>query len=303
MEELHARVETHLNLRRLQIELEEVNAHLTISNDRMSRDLKAAARIQQTFLPHQLPSILGADFAWIYRPCDELGGDGLNIVPLGTDKVGLYILDVCGHGVAAALLSVAFSRLLSPPSDQSSILVRNATENNPCNITPPTELAANLNRLFPFDSVTSQFATMLYGILDVKAGEFRYVSAGHPGPLHLPVGHAPVILESRGYPIGLADDDYEERSVRLSAGDRLYIYSDGVTEAMNQVGEQFGNDRLIKAIGQWRSKSIQESIDLLLAEISKWQGCEKFRDDISILGVEIQDRASVESVHHGRVVR
>src|SRR5215212_7541713 len=86
MEELHARVETHLKLRRLQIELEETNARLAKANDRMSRDLKAAAKIQETFLPHEAPRVLGADFAWTYQPCDELGGDGLNIIPLSEGK-------------------------------------------------------------------------------------------------------------------------------------------------------------------------------------------------------------------------
>src|SRR5438309_3634472 len=93
MEELHARVETHLKLRRLQVELEAANARLAKANGRMSRDLKAAAKIQGTFLPREVPRIPGAEFAWIYRPCDELAGDGLNIIPLGDGKVGLYILD------------------------------------------------------------------------------------------------------------------------------------------------------------------------------------------------------------------
>src|SRR5580658_6158837 len=124
MEELHARVETHLKLRRLQIELEESNARLAKANGRMSRDLTAAARIQETFLPRELPRVPGTSFAWIYRPCDLLAGDGLNIVPLGDGKVGLYILDVSGHGVASALLSVTLCRLLSGPSEPSSILIR-----------------------------------------------------------------------------------------------------------------------------------------------------------------------------------
>src|SRR3954451_18530309 len=129
MEELHARVETHLKLRRLQIELEKTNAQLTQVNGRMSRDLKAAAKIQDTFLPHDVPQVPGMDFAWIYQPCDELAGDGLNIIPLGDGNVGLYVLDVSGHGVASALLSVTLSRLLSSPPDPSSILIRNGCDN------------------------------------------------------------------------------------------------------------------------------------------------------------------------------
>ena len=293
MEELHARVETHLKLRRLQIELEETNARLAKANGRMSRDLKAAAKIQETFLPREVPRVPGTDFAWIYRPCDELAGDGLNVIPLGDGKVGLYILDVSGHGVASALLSVTLSRLLSPPSEPSSILIRDGDARDRFDITPPAEVAARLNRLFPFDPATEQFATMVYGILNAATGEFRYVSAGHPGPVHLPSGADPVILESQGFPIGLADEAYEERSVRLGAGDRLYLYSDGVPEAMDPAGKQFGDARLLEAIGQGRSEPLQEGIATLLGEIARWHGSERPQDDISILAVEVSVASAV----------
>src|SRR4051812_13032925 len=148
MEELHARVKTHLKLHRLQVELGAANRRLADTNDRMSRDLKAAAKIQESFLPRNLPRISGADFAWIYRPCDELAGDGLNIIPLGDNKVALYILDVSGHGVVSALLSVTLSRFLSLPSNPSSILTRDADVPNGVEIPPPAEVAAHLNRLF-----------------------------------------------------------------------------------------------------------------------------------------------------------
>src|SRR5947209_17184408 len=105
------------------------------------------------------------DFAWIYEPCDELAGDGLNIIPLGDGKVGLYILDVSGHGVASALLSVTLSRLLSAPSEPSSILIRDGDVRGRFDIAPPAEVAARLNRLFPFDAATEQLTTMVYGIL------------------------------------------------------------------------------------------------------------------------------------------
>jgi len=289
MEELHARVETHLKVRRLQIELEETNARLEKANDRMSRDLQAAAKIQETFLPREAPRIPGTDFAWAYRPCDELAGDGLNVIPLGNGLVGLYILDVSGHGVASALLSVTLSRLLSPPSDPSSILIRNGNVGDRFDITPPADVAARLNRLFPFDLATGQFATLVYGILNTASGVFRYVSAGHPAPVHLPFGAEPVLLESPGFPVGLADAAYEERSVCLRAGDRLYLYSDGVPEAMNPEGMQFGNARLLQAIRRGRSEPLQESVPCLLGEVAAWHGSERPQDDISILVVEVSD--------------
>src|SRR3954468_10595715 len=248
----------------------------------MSRDLRAAARIQETFLPRAAPRIPGVEFAWTFRPCDELAGDGLNIIPLGDGKVGLYILDVSGHGVASALLSVTLSRLLSPTSEPSSILIRDGDDRDRSAITPPAEVAARLNRLFPFDSATEQFATLVYGILDAATGEFRYVSAGHPGPVHLPAGGDPVILEGRGSLIGLAEDAYEERSVRLGAGDRLYLYSDGVPEAANPAGELFGDGRLLEAIGRRRSEPLHEGPNALLGEIARWRGSERPEDDISL---------------------
>jgi phosphoserine phosphatase RsbU/P len=291
MEELHARVETHLKLRRLQVELEETNSRLAKVNERMSLDLAVAARIQHTFLPLTEPAVAGAAFAWCYQPCDELAGDGLNVIPLGGGRVGLYVLDVSGHGVASALLSVTLSRLLSQPADPSSILVRGADVGERLAITPPTEVAARLNLLFPFDSPTEQFATMVYGVLDAATGEFRYVSAGHPGPVHLPRGADPVMLESRGFPIGLAADAYEERSLRLGAGDRLYLYSDGVTEAMDAAGRHFGEARLMDAIGRWRFEPLHEGTTALLSEIARWHGSERPRDDISILAVEVSATA------------
>jgi sigma-B regulation protein RsbU (phosphoserine phosphatase) len=281
MEELHARVETHLKLRRLQIELEEANARLERVNGRMSRDLATAAKIQKTFLPRAALSVSGAEFAWCYQPCDELAGDGLNIILLGGGKVGLYILDVSGHGVSSALLSVTLSRFLSPPSEPSSILIRDR------DVTPPAEVADRLNRLFPYDTATEQFATLLYGVLDVSTGDFRHVSAGHPGPLHLPVGKPPVILESPGFPISMAEEAYEERCVRLAAGDRLYLYSDGVPDAMNPSGERFGEARLKEAISRGRAEPLQAGIAILLVEIMRWSGSEKPQDDISIVAVEI----------------
>ena len=287
IEELHARVETHLKLRRLQIELEVTNAAMAKANSRMSRDLSAAARIQETFLPRELPRLPGADFAWVYRPCDELAGDGLNVIQLGDGKVGLYILDVSGHGVASALLSVTMSRLLSPPSEPLSILTSDRDGRMRSEITPPAEVVARLNRLFPFDLTTEQFATIVYGILNTATGEFRYVSAGHPGPVHLPLRSDPLLLEGTGSPIGLADDAYEERSVCLAPGDRLYLYSDGVSEAMDPSSKQFGNARLLEAIGRLGSKSLKESVDNLVGEVARWHGPEKLEDDISILAAEV----------------
>ncbi|MBA3313702.1 MAG: SpoIIE family protein phosphatase [Planctomycetota bacterium] len=287
MEELHARVETHLKLRRLQTDLEEANARLEGANGRMSRDLKAAAKIQKTFLPRAAPQVSGVQFAWSYRPCDELAGDGLNIIQLGDERIGLYVMDVSGHGVASALLCVTLSRLLSPPSDPSSILVKGRDVAGRLDLTPPAEVADRLNLLFPYDTATEQFATLMYGVLDASTGDFRYVSAGHPGPLHLVTGGSAKIIESPGFPIGLANEAYEERCVRVGDGDRLYLYSDGLPDAMSPAGERFGDARLLDMIETGAARPLNEGIVSLLDEVTLWQGGESPQDDMSVLALEI----------------
>jgi sigma-B regulation protein RsbU (phosphoserine phosphatase) len=291
MEELHARVETHLKLRQLSVAVEEANRRLERVNLRMSRDLEAAAKIQKTFLPGIAPDIPGVQFAWSYRPCDELAGDGLNIIPLGGGRVGLYILDVSGHGVASALLSVSLSRLLSPPADASSILMGDddggTVPKRLEGVRPPADVAGRLNHLFPFDVAIGQFATLLYGVLDVSSGDFRHVCAGHAGPLHVPALGPAVILESPGFPIGVADDLYAERILHLAAGDRLYLYSDGLPDAMSTHGENFGDARLLQAIERTRHQPLEQAVATLLTEIAEWQAGEKPQDDISLLAMEM----------------
>jgi serine phosphatase RsbU (regulator of sigma subunit) len=275
------------DLRRTADEAARATADVAEAHRRMSRDLRAAARIQAAYLPGPLLEVPGVAFAWTYRPCDELGGDGLNIVPLGAGRVGLYVLDASGHGVSAALLSVSISRVLSPPPDPPVILGRAAGAGRPAEVTPPGGVAARLNVLFPFDLGTHQFATLMYGILDVPAGEFRYVSAGHPGPVHVPVGRPSSVLASPGYPIGLADGAYTERTIRLAAGDRLYLYSDGVPEAMSPAGEPYGDARLLAAVERGRSAPLAAAVAALRAEVEQWCGAAGPHDDVSILAAEM----------------
>jgi phosphoserine phosphatase RsbU/P len=101
------------------------------------------------------------------------------------------------------------------------------------------------------------------------------------------MAHTPVTLETPGFPIGLSDEAYCERSVHLAAGDRLYLYSDGLTETINSGGEAFGDARLREAIGRESGNPLRQGIDSLLTEILRWHGGDKLQDDISILAVEV----------------
>jgi sigma-B regulation protein RsbU (phosphoserine phosphatase) len=289
-----ARVHTQLSLKRSVEQIRELkgnlaarNRELEATNRKMSLELKSAAKVQASLLPHRTPTVAGLSFAWAFRPCELLAGDGLNVVQLDETHVGLYVLDVSGHGVAAALLSVSISRVLSPPSDPASILV-----NRGARPVTPAEVADQLNRIFPFD-VAEQYFTLVYGVLDIITGEFRYVSAGHPGPIHVHSEGGPELLDGRGFPIGLAEDPYEERSIRLRAGDRLYLYSDGVPEATTPTGEQFSSERLLMIADRDHDESLPAAIVALREDVERWCAPAGVPDDVTILGVEMSRLASV----------
>ncbi|HYE78599.1 MAG TPA: SpoIIE family protein phosphatase [bacterium] len=299
---LLARMRTQLTLRRAvgqirQLErdleqrnqaLEETNQRLKSAHRRVMQGVQAAARIQQSLLPSEPPDTPGVRFAWLLRSCEELAGDLLNVVKLSPTAAACYVLDVSGHGVPASLLSVSLHKLLSAPTESTSILVA-AGEGGATSIVPPAEVAASLNRLFPMDPTALQYFTLVYGILDLETREFRYVSAGHPGPVQCMVSGTQMVHDSTGLPIGWDEAAaYVEGVIQLGPGDRLYLYSDGIPEAFGPGGEdQFGQARLLETLDRGRSKTLEESLGLLIAALQEWSGEKPLKDDASVLALEI----------------
>ena len=174
------------------------NQDLSHANQRMKRDLDAAARVQQTLLPDNLPEVQGLSFAWSYRPCDELAGDALNIVRINDDLIAVYLLDVSGHGVPAALLSVTATRGLHPRAGGAASLVAGPGANPEA--VDPVQVASRLNSLYPMASNGNHYFTMIYGLLDVHTRRLRFTVAGHPGPILAPAGGQPKRLDVSGFP-------------------------------------------------------------------------------------------------------
>jgi sigma-B regulation protein RsbU (phosphoserine phosphatase) len=286
------KTQLELSLAQRNEELAVVNHRLGAAYQRTKRDLRAAARIQESLLPRTPPAVPGARFAWGFQPCEELAGDTLNIVPLDPDHVGLYLLDVSGHGVAAALLSVTLSQLLTATREDSSVLVRNCPDSPEDMIVPPAEVAAHLNRRFPWNPDTEQYFTLTYGILDHRTGDFRFVCAGHPGPLYVPPDGRPTFLEWPSLPVGIGEGRYQERTLRLEPGGRLYLYSDGITDVTNAAAEVFGKPRLLARLAASRDVPLDASIDAVLRDVHAWCGTPRPRDDVSILGVEFTGAGS-----------
>ncbi len=257
----------------------------------MKKDLEAAARIQRTLLPAESLVFEGARCAWRYVPCDELAGDTLNAVPLEDNRVGLFLLDVSGHGVPAALLSVTLSRLLSDVSRESSILWTADPGTGEPRLATPVEVAGELSRRFPYDEENHQYFTMVYGVLDTARRVFTFVSAGHTPVIHLSGAAEPAFHGSTGPPIALlppmvAPARYTQVELTLEPGDRLFLLSDGIPEAADPGGEELGIKRTGEILHSARDRSLEESLEVLLEGVWGWGEGRGPGDDVSILAVE-----------------
>ena len=298
-DELQARLQPGLRIFELEHrladrhrELEHRNLQLAHANTKMKSDLDTAAQIQQAFLPSRKQDIPGVEFAWHYSPCTELAGDMLNVLHLDDDHVGVYMLDVSGHGVQAALMAVAACRYLSIHKDDSSVLWERRDSSTEYHLRSPAAAAEQLNARFVAQSLTEQYFTLVYGILNQRTGQFRYTLAGHPAPVHLtPVAPA-AFLPGSDLPIGIAETDYEEHALQLQAGDRLLFYSDGVTECMNASTDCFGNPRFVQSLSGTAHQSLDATLSQILNHLQQWAGETPFHDDISMLALQFSPRTA-----------
>ncbi len=223
MEELHARVETHLKLRRLQIEVEEYSRHLELARDRLKLDLELAREMQRGFLPLRLPEVPGYGFFAYYESAFEVGGDYYDFIPLPSHRVAVLLGDVAGKGVVAALLMAKLS------ADARS-----------CMLTEPDPAAAitKLNTLMNQSGMAGRFVTLVAAVLDPESHTVTLVNAGHPSPL---IYHRAtrtveeaISIERIGMPLGVLDGfEYVSCQVALGPGDCILGFTDGVTEAMD----------------------------------------------------------------------
>jgi sigma-B regulation protein RsbU (phosphoserine phosphatase) len=266
-------------------ELETANARLVAAAEQARRELKLAARVQVSLLPKTPPSVPGLTFAWAFKPCTELAGDSLNICPFDDGRVGLYVLDVAGHGVSAALLAVAATRLLSA-RDPDSIVVEHAAGDGAARTpSPPAVVATRLDQRFGWNPDTEQFLTIFYAVIDPATRTLAYTSAGHPGAIRVAAGAPASVLDVGGMPIGLGGP-YETQVTTLPPGDRLYLYSDGLTEAMNHAGQQFGRPRLVEILESLGGVDLNRAVTEVMSALSAWCGAQPAQDDVSILAVE-----------------
>ena len=277
----------------LEKKLQTLNRELTVKQDRIEQDLSAAAKIQRSLLPERLDSLEGLDVAWKFKPCEKIGGDIFNLIKLDNEHWAIYMIDVAGHGVPAAMVAVSVFQYLQPQSDS---LMMSSDENlKTQRVKRPAQVLEFLDRVFTFERFDT-FFTMNYVIINLKTGSLTSSSAGHPPPIILRKDGTLQFLRKGGRPLGTIDmrfsDDepitYEEEQEQLCPGDKLIFYTDGVNEYQNAKGEFYGNDRFYSRLKELKDQPVDRVVETVFKSLMVFGKNTAPKDDVSLLGMELK---------------
>jgi sigma-B regulation protein RsbU (phosphoserine phosphatase) len=271
--------------------LKQLNRELLDKQKRLDADLAAAAEIQKSLLPRKIDSSANLSLAWRFMPCEHAGGDIFNMFQLDNDHWALYMLDVSGHGVQAAMITVSVSQFLQPNSGH---LVRRhlGPSSTTARIKTPAEVLTVLDAEFPFERFNN-FFTITYMIINTKTGSLRYSNAGHPHPIVLRRDGNLELLQMGGPAIGMGDfrlltghsDRFEEGNLQLHPADKLFVYTDGIVEYQNPAGEFYGTDRFYQSLEALQEESVAGIVARAVQSLTDFGQNAAPRDDITLLGL------------------
>lgn len=236
---------------------------------RLEKELAIAREIQQSFLPASAPVIPGFDLAGTAITHDEVGGDYYDFIPVSETRLGLAIADVSGKGIPAALLMAGFRMgLLAEIRNEYALRA----------------VMRKVNQLLHESTERDKFVTAFYGVLDWRNGALIFSNAGHNPPFLLHRDGSVERLLDGGVALGvLPDARYEERPVALADGDVLVMYTDGVSEAEDADGEQFGEERLEEVVRRNASRTAAGIRDAIVAAVLEWAHERGVSDDLTLL--------------------
>ena len=233
--------------------------------EKMSREAHEARKIQQALLPKCSPYIPGFAVSGLSTPAGAVGGDWYDFIPFDDGRWGLVLADVSGKGTAAALLMSATRGMLRSLASA-------------CN---PSEVLTKLNELLVNDFPSGRFVTMVYAILDPSTRILRFSSAGHLRPLLIENSHARFLDSERGLPLGIGPGGYSEAEVQLAPGSRLLFYSDGITEATNPDGDEYGAEGL-----EQHFRRTEASAESILEDVRGFANGAGLHDDATVILVK-----------------
>ena len=272
--------------------LKALNKELTWRQERIEEDLAAAADIQKSLLPQKIDSISHLAVAWKFQPCDKIGGDIFNMAQLDDDHWGIYMLDVSGHGVPAAMVAVSVFQNLHPQTGRILMKSKDGQKNR--TFRSPSQVLEKLDLEYTFDRFNN-FFTINYVILNAATGKFTCCSAGHPPPVIIRPNGSLDIMTSGSPPIGtrdlrLVDEfvEFSEEEMRINPGDKLLLYTDGVFEYQNQQSVFYGYKRFHRKLVELKESPVADLVDMQFQDLMEFGNGAKPRDDISLLGIEFQ---------------
>ena len=252
------------------------------ANQRYKKDLLAAAKVQESLLPHYAKAIDGYALEWRYQPSANVAGDVINYFEIDDDHFAVVMIDVSGHGVPAAMFAVQLSRIVAPGMRYGNKQIRIADED----FKQPAQLLGKLNVLFPMSTVDLKYFTICYAVIKRSTACVTLSSAGGMMPIVLRPNGELEELNILGTPIGMFEDTcYNEYQYQMQPGERLVFYSDGVTDAIGAEGALWGKDGLRRQLLQFE-ETLSHQADALLQGFQDWCHAEAEQDDCSLLMVE-----------------
>lgn len=285
--ELRARLHAGARVLSLESTLAARNARLSEALRQIEQDLEVAARIQQSVLPAHQQRHQDYFSDWIFLPSAWVSGDIFNVFPLD-NHLGFYCVDVSGHGVGAAMMSLAVARQFLHGRAVERFLFTADNE-----VASPAEVVRILNGRFCSDEVEIvSYFTMIYGVIDLATGEGRLCQTGHPTPFIVTQEGEARTVGNGGAPVGLMPDlCWTDVNFSLAAGERLCLFSDGITECENLVGEQFGQMRLQASLQAGAGLTLNELLPQFARHLVHWRSGDNkeplaMADDVSLLVIE-----------------
>ena len=255
------------------LRLKKTHDQLYLKNNLIKKEMEAAKKVQQFIIPENFSHIIYPSVSGKYVPMEDIGGDFFDTYPLKNGNLGFLIADVTGHGIPAALIVTMTKMIFSVYADQYS---------------SPSKLLTRVNTDISKMLLENQYITAFYGIYDKEKSIFRFTNAGHCRPyLYRKKTKKIHLLDTSGFFIGIIEDpQYEDKAVRIEEGDRLFLYTDGITELKNSNREEFGENKLAKFITDNNYIKGNEFCDSLYKILMDYTGRYERSDDIAFLNIE-----------------
>jgi len=276
----HANLEMEQRNRELQHAMEREVA----GRELQEQDLERAREIQQALLPKEIAQIPGFEVVAAWQPARLVGGDYYDIIRLSPTRLGICIADVVGKGVSAALLMANVQATVRAYASGQA---------------DPSWVCGRVNQVLCSNLAADKFVTLFYGILDAQARTLHYANAGHLPPLLLRADGAHHTLSEGGAVLGVFPDwNYTDGLTHLASGDRLLLFTDGITEAMRTDGEEFGEERILQSSKTNLALSCDELKTSLLTAVNQF--CEgQLHDDATLLLIAALNPNPVPSLNEG----